>query len=70
MSAVEIEWGPDTPESVKIAIGEDPQLREAINECLSEQGHPTNLDLFPRCSEILNAVTPEEMDKLVDQGRV
>tara|TARA_B110000971_G_scaffold217951_1_gene255838 strand:+ start:2576 stop:2788 length:213 start_codon:yes stop_codon:yes gene_type:complete len=69
MSTSEIEWGSATPESLKAAIGNDLALKKAIDECLSEQGHPSDWELFPQCNQMLNAVTPEEMDHLVAQGR-
>ena len=70
MTGTREEWGRCTPESVKIAVGSNTALIKAINECLSEQGHPDDWDLFPLCCEILSSLSPVEIDALVAQGHL
>jgi len=61
-------WGEATPAWVQEAIGTDARLRLAIDQCLSEQGHPDDMDLFPAATAILSRTSPEEIDTLVEQG--
>ena len=65
-----VEWGPNTPKWLRDAVGDDQAFRKAIDECLSEQGHPTDMDMFPAATAVISRTTPGEIDKLVAQGRV
>ena len=63
-----VEWGPNTPKWLRDAVGNDQALRKAIDECLSDQGHPTDMDMFPAATAVISRTTPQEIDKLVAQG--
>lgn len=61
-------WGPATPVWMREAIGTDERLRKAIDDCLTEQGHPDEMELFPAATDTLSRTTPNEIDALVEQG--
>jgi len=61
-------WGKATPSWVRAEVGDDVRLRQAIDECLGEAGHPVDMDLFPRATGILSELTALEIDELVSQG--
>ena len=51
------------------AIGEDAHLRKAIDQCLSEDACPDDMQFFPQATRILSRTSPAEIDTLVEQGR-
>tara|TARA_B110000046_G_C12972145_1_gene389412 strand:+ start:109 stop:342 length:234 start_codon:yes stop_codon:yes gene_type:complete len=62
-------WGAATPAWLRKEIGTNASLRKAIDDCLSEQGCPDDMDMFPDAFEILSLTSPVEIDELVAQGR-
>jgi hypothetical protein len=63
-------WGAATPIWLRMVVRANGPLRIALEECLSEQAHPTDMNLWPQVSVIMNRLTWEELEALVDQGRL
>ena len=61
-------WGPATPAWLRKLLGPQPELRKAVQECLTEQAHPSNMDMFPAANAVIERLSWEELEALVDQG--
>ena len=66
----EVVWGANTPAWLRNVLKDRPALRVAVDECLSEQARPTDLSMCSQANLVIERLTWEELEALVDQGGV
>jgi hypothetical protein len=45
-------------------------LRKAVEECVSQKAHPSDMSMFPAANAIIERLTWEELEALVNQGHL
>jgi hypothetical protein len=62
------EWKPATPRWLRTALEGKPELRKAVEECVGDQAHPGDMSMFPEANALIEGLTWEELEALVEQG--
>ncbi len=64
------QWGSATPKWLRDALKDKSALRKAVEECVSEKARPSDMSMFPDANAIIERLTWEELEALVDQGHL
>jgi hypothetical protein len=62
------EWKPATPSWLRRELEGKPELRKAVEECVGDQAHPTDMSTFSQANALIEKLSWEELEALVEQG--
>ena len=61
-------WKPATPSWLRRELEGKPELRQAVEECVGDQAHPGDMNMFPEANSLIERLTWEELEALVEQS--